>query len=121
MTDQPTGEQQPWEAHGAFSPTPPKPERQPRQRRTRKEPALAAPFGKAAEEAAPKKTRKPRAAKKEKAERAAPETIKVTMREYAEMRVGDDAKVFIKLHGILSTLTKGARSKVLAELSKVLS
>lgn len=110
MTEQTAGEA-PWAAQSASAET--APTRQPRQQRKPREakPAVAAP------EVAPP-ARKPRKAK-EKAERAAPETIKVTMREYAEMRVGDDAKVFIKLHGILSALTKSARTKVLAELSKV--
>ena len=101
------------------------PAREPRQRRKPREakadkprkerkPRAAAP----AVEPAP---RKPRKARKDKVERAAPETIKVTMKEYAVMRVGDDAKTFIKLHGILSDLGKGSRSKLLAELQKVFS
>lgn len=126
MTDQTTGDQ-PWNLPGAFAPNPPA--REPRQKR------------KPREAAAPKKERKPRPvaerhppghdgrdlpakktrkARKEKAERAAPETIKVTMKEYAGMRVGpDDAKLFLKLHGMLSLVSKGTRAKVLGELAKV--
>lgn len=64
-----------------------------------------------------KKARKKRVAK---AEKAAPETIKVTMKEYASMRVGDNAKLFLKVHKMLAGESKSARAAVLAELSKVL-
>ena len=124
MTDQTAGNM-PWmqsnirEEMNTIPPT-----REPRQKRKPRKPAAAEPKREtrrtrdkaleSAAAAAPKKPRKP------KAERAAPDTIKVTMKEYAEMRVGDDAKTFIKVHGILSDLSKGSRAKVLAELSKVL-
>lgn len=131
MTDQTTGEA-PWEKPGAFQPNAPEPAaREPRQRRKPREAkaesaAPAAPRAPrkpraAAAEADAPAPRKPRKAKKAKAERAAPETIKVTMREYAAMRVGDDAKTFIKVHGLLAALSKGARAKMLVELGKVLS
>lgn len=88
----------------------PKPEKAPRKPRTvSKSPLLAAGYGK-------DMSKKPRAAK---AERAAPDTIKVTLKEFAQMRVGDDAKLFLKLHGVLSSAGKASRTKVLAELSKV--
>ena len=64
-----------------------------------------------------KKAHKKRVAK---AEKAAPETIKVTMKEYASMRVGDNAKLFLKVHKLLAGESKSARAVVLAELSKVL-
>lgn len=99
---------QPWDTPPA---DPPKPVKQPRQRRAKAE--ASAPE--------PARVRKPRAAKAEKKERAAPETIKVTLKEFAAMRVGeDDAKLFLKLHGLLAGASKGARGKLLAELGKVL-
>jgi len=120
MTDQATGDQ-PWNQPGAFAPNPP-PAREPRQKR--KPRAEAAPKVRKpraakppAEAAAPKK---PRKARKEKAERAAPDTIKVSLKEFAQMRVGpDDAKLFLKLHNLLSLVSKSTRAKVLGELSKV--
>lgn len=114
MNDQATGDM-PW----LQEPTAPAPARQPRQQRKPREAAV------------PAKVRKPRAVKPTgaapapkqpraaKPERAAPDTIKVTLKEFAQMRVGDDAKLFLKLHGVLSSAGKASRTKVLAELSKV--
>lgn len=94
---------QPWEQSSA--PTPESAPKVPRQKRKAR---AATP--------APEKVRKPKA---DKIERAAPETIKVTMKEYAAMKVGEDAKAFIKMHGLLSALSKASRAKVLTELQKV--
>lgn len=113
MTDQATGDM-PDFLKRAAAPPEAAPAREPRQRRTTRR--TAAP-----ETPSEKPARKPRVAKKEAKERAAPETIKVTLKEFATMRVGEEhAKTFIKVHGLLSELSKGARGKVLAELSKVL-
>lgn len=68
------------------------------------------------ETAAPKKPRKVRA---KKAERAAPETIKVNLREYAAMRIAPAAKEFLKIHKIISGVAGPARGKLLAEIQKV--
>lgn len=122
MTDQATGDQ-PWNQPGAFNPNPP-PAREPRQKRKPREAAVPKkerkPRAAKPPAEAPAAPKKPRKAKKEKAERAAPDTIKVTMKEYAGMRVGpDDAKLFLKLHSMLSLVSKGTRAKVLGELAKV--
>lgn len=107
----------PWENTGAT--TQPEPARQPRQKRKPK--ADAAPkaprkarVAKPAEEApAPRKPR-------EKAERQAPATIQMTLKEYADLRVGSEAaKIFVKIHDALFMLSKTARVKVIAEINKV--
>ena len=67
---------------------------------------------------AAKKARKKRAAK---AEKAAPETVKVSLKEYATMRCGDSAKLFLKAHKLLSGASAGARRTVLTELTSLLS
>lgn len=112
-----TGEMPEFLRRAAAPPADPPPAREPRQRRTNRR--AAAP------ETAPEKParapRKPRAAKKETKERAAPETIKVTLKEYAVMRVGEDnAKAFLKAHTALMGIVKSSRAKVLDELQKVL-
>lgn len=89
------------------------PAREPRQRRQKK--AAEAPPAPPKE----KKARKPRAAKKAAKERAAPDTVKVTLKQYADM-VSVEPRVFLKVHSLLSGLGKPARAKVLAELGKVL-
>lgn len=86
---------------------PAKPERQPRQRRKTKASETPAPA---------KPERKPR---EEKSERRAPETVKVTLKEYAAM-VSAEPQAFLKAHAALVSLSKGVRTKVLAELQKVL-
>lgn len=58
--------------------------------------------------------------KKAKVEKAAPETVKVSLKEYASMRCGESAKLFLKAHKLLSGATAGARRSVLAELTKML-
>jgi hypothetical protein len=114
MTTEVTGEMPDFLRRAAALPAADPPAREPRQRRTNRRAA-------ASETPPEKPARKPRAAKKEVKERAAPETIKVTLKEFATMRVGEDnAKAFVKVHGLLSELSKGARGKVLAELQKVL-
>lgn len=95
------------------APTPPKLERQPRQRR--------APKPTAAETASePPKPKKPRKARKVPTkERSTPETVKVTLKEYAQMRIAPAAKEFVKIHKIMSSVAGIARGKLLAELNKV--
>lgn len=117
----------PWQS-SPIGLSPEAPVREPRQRRKPREEATApeAPAekpkrGRKPREAAPEpKMRKPRKAAKAKVERAPPETIKVSLKEYAVMRVGEDAKLFLKLHALLSDASKGSRAKVLAEINKVL-
>ena len=89
------------------------PAREPRQRRQKK--AAEAPPAPPKE----KKARKPRAAKKAAKERAAPDTVKVTLKEYAAMRIAPAAKEFVKIHKIMSGVTGLGRAKLLAELQKV--
>ncbi len=98
----------------------------PRQRRQRKaKPADAAP-ARPKRKTGVKATDKPakpqaKRGRKPKAERAAPEQIRVDLKEYAAMKVGDDAKLFLKLHRLLSAEpSKLARTKILTELQKVL-
>jgi len=123
MTDQATGDM-PWMQQTA--PAIPAAVREPRQKRLKREAAAPKPSRKPRAAKSPAEApvapapKKPRKTKKEKAERAAPDTIKVTLKEYAGMRVGpDDAKLFLKLHGLLSLVSKGTRAKVLGELAKV--
>lgn len=110
MTDQSTGDQ-PWNQSGAFSPTPPVPAKPPRQKRQQKT--------KAPEPTAEKPAKKVRKPREEKPERRAPETVKVTLKEYATM-VSAEPQAFLKAHAALVSLSKGVRVKVLAELQKVL-
>lgn len=63
---------------------------------------------------------KKKRAKKAKAEKPAPETVKVSLKEYATMRCGESAKLFLKAHKLLSGASAGARRSVLAELTKTL-
>lgn len=61
---------------------------------------------------------KKKRAKKAKTERAAPETVKVSLKEYAIMRVGDEhAKLFLKMHKLLGGASAGTRRTVLSELA----
>jgi len=108
----------PWEQPSFVPPTSEAPA--PRQRRKKAEdkPARQPRKAREPEAATPAPARKPR---KPREERPAPETIKVTLKEFAIMRVGEEnAKAFLKAHTLLGDLAKGARSKVLVELAKVL-
>lgn len=60
-------------------------------------------------------------AKKAKPEKAVPETVKVSLKEYAAMRTGNGAKLFLKAHKLLggSDVTLAVRRTVLAELAKM--
>lgn len=89
----------------------PKPERQPRQRRAPK----ATVAETAPEAVKPKKERK----KREPKERVAPDTIKIGIKEYAEMRVTAFQREFVKLHKILAPVPAKARLQIIAELNKV--
>lgn len=116
MTTETAGEMPEFLRRTSTAPTEP-PAREPRQRRTNRRAAPAETSATKPERA----PRKPRAAKKEVKERTAPDTIKVTLKEYAVMRVGEDnAKAFLKAHAALMGILKGSRGKVLAELQKVL-
>lgn len=66
-----------------------------------------------------KKRAKKAGKKRAKAAPASPDTIKVSMKEYATMRVGANAKTFLKLHKLLQGVPKGSRASVLAELGKL--
>lgn len=119
MNDQAPGnawDQPPANPQTAAPARPPRQKRQPRITAASKPvrtPKVVPPPSEAAP--APKKPRKAKTV-----ERAAPETIKVSLKEFAQMRVGaDDAKLFLKLHGLLSLVSKGTRAKVLGELQKV--
>lgn len=103
----------------------PAPARQPRQKRQPKP------------DAAPKTPRKARAAKPPEEDVAPPRKsrkakegrpsmgplvpmmIKCTVKEYADAVLGADAKPFVKIHAILAEVSKGARTKVIAEINKV--
>lgn len=127
MNDTTAGDM-PWQQPGAFNPAPPAaaPARQPRQKRKPKaeaeppkvrKPRAVKPETEATPApASPKKARKPR---EPKAERAAPETIKIGIKEYAEMRVTAFQREFVKLHKILVGIPGKARTQIIAELQKV--
>lgn len=106
MTDQTPGMPQPWDTPGSQPSA--APARQPRQQRKPRE-------AKAESAATEPKTRKPREAK------PASDTIAVSIKEFAAMRVGEEhSKLFVKIHGLLGEVGKAARGKLLAELTKVL-
>lgn len=90
----------------------------PRQRRKKAEDKPARQPRKAKEPVAeaPAKVRKPREPKLEK---ATTNTVRVDIKQYASMTCGLDANAFIKAHGVLAAVGKGARNKILSELQKV--
>lgn len=117
MTEVP--DMQPWDQPGAFNPNPPEVPKVPRQKRKPREAAAPKaprkPRVAAAPEAPaePAKVRKPREAKVE------PDTIKIGIKEYAEMRVTAFQREFVKLHKILAPIPGKARTQIIAELQKV--
>lgn len=107
----------PWNDAGATTSPEPAPARPARQKRKAK--PEAAPKARKPLElliANPKPVRKPR---EPKAERAAPETVKISIKDYAEMRVTAFQREFVKLHKILAPISAKARNQIIAELQKV--
>lgn len=115
----------PWNDAGATTSPEPAPARPARQKRKAK--PEAAPKTRKPREAKPREAKPPAEApaapkkpRKEKAERAAPATIQMTLKEYADLRVGSEAaKIFVKIHDALFMLSRAARTKVIAEINKV--
>lgn len=73
------------------------------------------------------KAEKPAAAPKKAKKKAKPvskpkaDTISVSLKEFAGMRAGAHAKLFMKVHKLLAGESKAARKVVLAEIAKVLA
>lgn len=84
--------------------------------RKKKDKAVAA-----LKEKKPKVAKPAKKAKKAAAPKTKGDTISVSLKDFATMRAGDHAKLFLKVHKLLAGESKAARKVVLAEIAKVLA
>lgn len=69
----------------------------------------------------PAKAAAPKKAKKKAAPKPKADTISVSLKDFASMRAGSHAKLFLKVHKLLANEPLGARKVVIAEIAKVLA